>query len=159
VDLKAKSGLSGVTLAFVLSDGGCAATTEVQQHKADVDAFRAGGGMVKASFGGANGTYLENACASRHAMALAIEAFVAQTGVTDLDFDVEQPGAMNTSINQLRAEALKEAQAASNIKVAFTLAAFPRDKWNTPGGITAASVDVVKAAVSAGVTISHVNLM
>jgi chitinase len=66
---------------------------------------------------------------------------------------------MDATTNARRAQALKQVQDQKGVKVAFTLAAFPRDKWGTPGGITAASVDVVKAAVAAGVKISHVNLM
>lgn len=159
VDLENKSGLRGVTLAFVLSNGGCAATTDAQQHLSDIDAFRATGGRVKASFGGANGTYLESACPDAASLAAAIGAFVDQTQITDLDFDVEQAGAMTAPINARRAQALKAVQDQKGVKVSFTLAAFPRDKWDTPGGVTAASVDVLQAAVQAGVTISHVNLM
>src|SRR5262249_39288153 len=35
----------------------------------------------------------------------------------------------------------------------------PRDPNNTPGGMSAAAVEVVRAALAAGVRISHVNLM
>jgi Glycosyl hydrolases family 18 len=159
VDLESKSGLSGVTLAFVLSSGGCGASQDIQQHMGDVNGFRSSGGKVKASFGGADGMYLENACGDAGSLAGAIGAFVSQTGIKDLDFDVEQGGAMNAQVNQRRAQALKMVQDQQGIKVAFTLAAFPRDKWNTPGGVTAPSLDVIKAAVQAGVQISHVNLM
>jgi chitinase len=158
-DLKNKSGLSGVTLAFVLSNGGCAPTQDIQQHMSDVNAYRQSGGKLKASFGGADGTYLENACGDAGSLAQAIGSFVSQTGITDLDFDVEQGGAMTADVNARRAQALKMVQDQKGIKVAFTLAAFPRDKWNTPGGVTAPSLEVIKAAVQAGVTISHVNLM
>ena len=158
-DLKAKSGVGAVTLAFVLGNGGCKATRDIQDHLADVKAFVASGGHVKASFGGADGTYLEASCADDASLAAAIEQFVDETGITDLDFDVEQGGVMDATTNARRGRALKKAQDAKGIQVAFTLAAFPRDKWGTPGGITAASVEVVKAAVSAGVHISHVNLM
>ena len=159
VDLHAKAGLSGITLAFVLSDGGCKATSEIQQHQSDVDAFRAAGGKVKASFGGANGTYLENACPDAGSLAQAIEDFVAATGITDLDFDVEQAGALGDAVNQKRSKALKTVQDKLGIKVAFTLACTPEDPQNNPGGMSDASLGVVKAAVAAGVTLSHVNLM
>lgn len=43
-----------------------------------------------ASFGGATGRYLENGCATTASLTAAIEAFVDDTGLTDLDFDVEQ---------------------------------------------------------------------
>jgi len=159
VDMHAKAGVDGVTLAFVLADGGCAATRDIQQHQADVQAFRAGGGRVKVSFGGANGTYLENACSSSQQLASALRDFVDETGLTDLDFDVEQGGAMNATINARRSEALRTVQTERGISVSFTLAAMPRDKWDTPGGITAAGLDVVSSALSAQVQIHRVNLM
>jgi hypothetical protein len=157
--LRKKTQISGVTLAFVLSNGGCAPTDDVQQHKGDVDAFRNAGGKLKASFGGADGTYLENACGDAGSLAAAIESFITATGITDLDFDVEQAGAMNDTVNTRRAKALKQVQTKTGAKIAFTLAANPADKWGTPGGVTAASLDVLKAVVAEGVTISHVNLM
>ena len=159
VDLHAKAGLSGITLAFVLSDGGCKATSEIQQHQSDVDAFRAAGGKVKASFGGANGTYLESACPDADSLAQAIQDFVGATGVTDLDFDVEQPGTLSDVLDQKRAKALKMVQDNLGIKVALTLACTPTDPQNNPGGLSAASLGVVKAMIAAGVTLSHVNLM
>ncbi|MCU1277786.1 MAG: Chitinase [bacterium] len=160
VDLKTKAGTSAVTIAFVLSSNGCAATHDIQDHRADVDAFRAAGGHVKASFGGADGTYLENACSDDAALAAAIGAFVDATGVSDLDFDVEQPGAMTTDVNAHRGRALALVQKQhAGVRVAFTLPSIPRDKWNTPGGLQASALDVVVQAHKAGVAIAHVNLM
>jgi Ricin-type beta-trefoil lectin domain len=152
VDLKAKTGVNGATIAFVLSNGGCTPTQDVQNNQADVDAFKAGGGLVKASFGGADGTYLDAACSSASALAGAIGAFVDETGITDLDFDVEQGPVMTTAMNQKRGEALKQVQDEKGIKVSFTLPV-------NPTGLDGTGVDVVKQAASAGVTISHVNLM
>jgi chitinase len=159
VDLKAKSGLSQVTIAFVLASGGCSATRDVQDHAADVKAFVAAGGRLKVSFGGAEGTYLESACGDADSLAKAISDFVSETGVTDLDFDVEQPPSMSHDVNVKRGAALAKVQKAKGVKIAFTLPCTPRDKWDTPGGLSAAGVDVVQAAVSAGVDVSHVNLM
>jgi chitinase len=152
VDLKAKSGVSGVTLAFVLSNGGCTTTQDIEQNQADVDAFKASGGFVKASFGGADGTYLDVACSSAGAFAAALESFVETTGITDLDFDVEQAPVMTTAANARRGQGLAQAQAQKGIKVSFTL---PVDT----SGLPADALDVVKQAVKAGVTISHVNIM
>ena len=159
VDMKNKGGPSSATLAFVLSNGGCAGTTDIQSHQSDVNAYVSAGGKVKASFGGANGTYLENACTSSTALSNAIVNFVNATGIKDLDFDVEQGGAMTADINTRRGQALASVQSRTGAKVSFTLSAAPRDKWNTPGGVSAAGVDVLKAAVAAGVKISKVNLM
>ena len=65
VDLQKASGLDEVTIAFVLSNGGCNTTTDIEDNKSDVDAFVANGGHVKASFGGADGTYIEAKCKTR----------------------------------------------------------------------------------------------
>jgi chitinase len=159
VDLKAKTGLSSVSLAFVLSDGGCRATRDVQNNKADLAAFRSSGGRAKASFGGASGTYLENACPDDASLAAAISAFVDETGLTDLDFDVEQGPAMTADVNGKRARALKKVQETKGAKISFTVQALPRDKNGVPGGMSAAAVEVVRAAVNAGVKVSIVNLM
>ncbi|MBI2389444.1 MAG: hypothetical protein HYV09_07590 [Deltaproteobacteria bacterium] len=159
VDMFDKTGLDGVTLAFVVSSGGaCTATRGIPNHQADIEAYRAKGGRVKASFGGASGKYLENTCADAASLAAVITAFVDETGITDLDFDVEQAIAMNATINARRAAALLEVQKKRGIQVSFTLAANPR-VGTTAGGITAASVEVVRAALAAGVRVSHVNLM
>lgn len=150
--LHSAGGLRGATLAFVLSGGGCKATHDIQDHISDVNAFRSAGGMVKASFGGADGTYLEAACSSASALAGAIGAFIDQTGITDLDFDVEQGPVMTTSMNQKRGQALKQLQDQRGVKVSFTL---PVD----PSGLPGNALDVVRRAVEAGVKVSHVNLM
>jgi chitinase len=152
VDMKNKVGTPAVTLAFVLGTGNCQTTTDIQSHVSDVKAYIAAGGHVKASFGGQGGTYLENTCGSAAAMASALTAFVDATGITDLDFDVEQSGAESSSINTLRAQALAQVQKSRGIKVAFTL---PADT----SGMGSQVVPVVQAALAAGVTISHVNLM
>ncbi|MGZ3451122.1 MAG: carbohydrate-binding protein [Polyangiales bacterium] len=159
VELKTKSGLGAATIAFVLSDGTCKATRDIQDHAADVKAFTGSGGHLKASFGGADGTYLESACGDSATLAKAIGDFVGETGITDLDFDVEQPPSMTSDVNAKRAAALATVQKEKAIKVAFTLPCTPRDKWDTPGGLNSYALDVVSAAVKAGVVISHVNLM
>lgn len=151
-DLHKKTGLRAVTLAFVLSGGGCAATRDIQQRASDVAAFRSAGGKLKASFGGASGTYLEVACPDSRSLAEAIGTFVEQTGITDLDFDVEQASAMNAPINQRRAEALKSLQDRRGIRVGLTLAA-------SPNGVKAPGVDVIKTFAQAGVKLTRVNLM
>jgi hypothetical protein len=55
----------------------------------------------------------------------------------------------------MRAEALKTVQTSKGISVAFTLTANPPPG----GGLTSQGIAVVKAALAAGVKVSHVNLM
>lgn len=168
-DMKAKTGLNGATLAFVIAPpGSCSITTDGAVNriegdmKNDITAFQAGGGRLKVSFGGANGTYLESdtACKTVDTLYAALKGFVDRTGLTDLDFDVEQGHEMSDAINSKRAQALARLQAANpSVKVSFTLASTPVDRWNTPGGLSASSLNVVKSAVAAGVKINKVNLM
>ncbi|HZS39600.1 MAG TPA: glycosyl hydrolase family 18 protein [Polyangia bacterium] len=153
MDMKNKGGPDAVTLAFVLSNGGCAVTTDIQSNLADVQAYVAAGGHVKASFGGADGTYLESACPDANSLAGALTAFVEATGITDLDFDIEQGAATsNAAINAMRASALAQVQAKKGIRVAFTLPV-------NPDGLDALGLAVVQSALSAGVQISFVNVM
>jgi chitinase len=152
-EMKARGGPAAVTLAFVLSDGGCNATSEIHDHRADVAAYVAAGGHVKASFGGATGTYLETACGSAGELAAALGRFVDDTGITDLDFDLEQGAtSSNAAVNRLRGAALKQLQDTRHVRVAFTLPV-------APTGLLQDSVDILQAAVTAGVDIARVNGM
>ena len=158
VDLQKKAKLNEVTIAFVLSGGGCKADQGIEQNLADVKAFVAAGGHVKASFGGADGTYVESQCSDAASLATALGDFVDATGITDLDFDIEQDPVLTDTVNAMRGQALKTVQAAKNIQVAFTLAANPHSS-GSPGGLTTQGLSVVSHAVAAGVKVSHVNLM
>ncbi len=150
VDLRNKTGMAGVTLAFVLSGGGCSTDDAVTAHIADIQAFAAMGGQVKASFGGALGTYIEAGCGDPDSLAAAIGDFVDKTGINDLDFDIEQNAAY--ALSTLRGQALKKVQNTKGTRISFTLPA-------GPNGLVAGGLQVVQGALDAGVQISHVNLM
>jgi chitinase len=152
--MKSAGGPGAVTIAFVLSDNNqCKASTEVIDNLDDVKAYVAAGGHVKASFGGADGKYLESACGDADSLATAMSDWVTATGVTDLDFDIEQGTATsNPTINAMRATALAKVQAAKGIHVAFTLPV-------NPDGLDDLGKAVVQSALDAGVTISYVNVM
>ncbi|MFI5299571.1 MAG: hypothetical protein ACHREM_15895, partial [Polyangiales bacterium] len=153
VDMKSKGGPAAVTIAFVLSDGTCKATTDIQSNLADVQAYVAAGGHVKASFGGADGKYLESGCSDAASLAKALSDFVDQTGITDLDFDIEQGSSTsNATINAMRGQALKTVQDAKDISVSFTLPV-------NPDGLDALGKAVVQGALDAGVKVSIVNVM
>jgi hypothetical protein len=153
VEMKNQGGPGAVTLAFVLGNNGCATTTDIQDNLADVKAYVAAGGHVKASFGGADGTYLENSCADANSLAAAIEGFVTATGITDLDFDIEQGSkSSNATTNAMRGTALAKVQADKHIRVAFTLPV-------NPDGLDSLGLAVVKSALDAGVKVSFVNVM
>jgi chitinase len=152
--MKSMGGPGAVTIAFVLADNnGCKASTEVIDNLDDVKAFIAAGGHVKASFGGADGKYLESACGDADSLATAMSDWVTATGITDLDFDIEQGTATsNPTINATRAAALAKVQAAKGIRVAFTLPV-------NPDGLDDLGKAIVQSTLDAGVTISFVNVM
>jgi chitinase len=151
--MKSKGGPSAVTIAFVLGNGSCTTTTDIQSNLSDVQAYIASGGHVKASFGGADGTYLESSCSDANGLASAISDFVDQTGITDLDFDIEQGSSTsNPTINAMRGQALKTVQDSKGISVAFTLPV-------NPDGLDDLGKAVVQSALDAGVKVSIVNVM
>jgi chitinase len=152
-DMQKIGGPSAVTIAFVLGNSGCQTTTDIQDNLDDVKAFIAAGGHVKASFGGQKGSYLEYNCSDAPSLANALSAFVDATGVTDLDFDIEQDTkSSNTTLNAMRAAALKSVQDAKHVRVAFTLPV-------NPDGLDSLGLAIVKSALAAGVNISFVNVM
>lgn len=164
VELSQRSGLAAVTLAFVVSPGGCSAdTATIDANLAgDFKDYQARGGRIRVSFGGANGTYVESdrACATNDNLYTLLADFVRRTSIRDLDFDVEQAAEMTDPVNKRRGAALARLQQTfPGLKVSLTLPSLPRDKNGTAGGMTTAGLAVVRAAVAAGVDVSAVNLM
>jgi chitinase len=164
LDLRRQSGLGAATLAFVIAAGGACAlsndgTTNLIETTlaADIAAFRADGGRLKVSFGGADGTYLENACTSADALESLIEGFVARTGLSDLDFDVEQWEAMTPAVNALRAEAFAGlTRRRPEVRLSFTLPVLPTGLVDVGAND---ALGLLRRTVAAGVPIAHVNLM
>ncbi|MGZ3423439.1 MAG: hypothetical protein ACXVEF_28390 [Polyangiales bacterium] len=155
-----KTGTKGATLGFVVSRGGaCEATREIQTHMGDVVGFIAEGGTVRASFGGFNETYLEEACTDPTTLASVIATFVDDTNIHALDFDLEKVEALTDEVNARRSAALKRLQTIRSVDVSFTLASNPRSKTGVPGGVRPAGLAALQSAVAAGVVISRVNLL
>src|SRR6201999_3758365 len=82
----------------------------------------------------------------------AIEKFVDDTQITDLDFDIEQAPVETQTVNQMRGQALKMVQDAKQAKISFTL-------QTDENGLDKGARSVVTEAFKAGVSIYHVNLM
>jgi hypothetical protein len=164
MELKNASGLSAVTLAFVIASGSsCAVSNDgwsniiETQMVADIAAFRAAGGRLKVSFGGAVGTYLEVACATASALEATLAGFVERTGLADLDFDVEQWEAMTATVNTRRAQAFVALQAAHpEVEISFTLPVMPTGLVDVGASDT---VTLLRTTAQAGVRVKHVNLM
>ncbi|HEY0193842.1 MAG TPA: hypothetical protein VGC42_22150 [Kofleriaceae bacterium] len=152
-DMKAKGGPAAVTVGFVLSNGGCEVTSDIHGHLDDVRAYTSAGGHVRASFGGAVGMYLEYQCGTAALLAAALGRFIDDTGITDLDFDLEQHAqSSNPALNALRGQALKQLQDSKRAQISFTLPV-------TTAGLLPESTDILKAAITAGVQITFVNAL
>jgi hypothetical protein len=157
MDAKSKAGIHAATLAFIVAGSGC--SFDDGGHTIDVDmssdiaAFRAAGGKVIVSFGGADGTYLESNCSASQMSAL-IDGLIQRHGIRDLDFDVEGDQVGKSGLNKVRSAAIKTLQDKyPDLNVSFTLAVMP-DTGLDPTGIA-----VLKSAVSAGVKVHVVNVM
>ncbi|MEO5970961.1 MAG: hypothetical protein ABIQ95_13615 [Bdellovibrionia bacterium] len=125
-DSKKKAGLKRVTLAFELSGGGCTLSKDIPSMQSDINAFMAAGGTVIASFGGASGTYLEPQCSSAQALFNVLDKFITQTGIKNLDFDVEGSTMGDTSTNARRFDALNMLRAKyPGMYISLTIATNP----------------------------------
>jgi chitinase len=95
---------------------------------------------------------VEAKCTDAASYAMALSTFVDQTGITDLDFDIEQGPVETAAANTQRGQGLKMVQDAKHIQVSFTL-------QTDLSGLDSGARAVITGAVTAGVVISHVNLM
>jgi chitinase len=166
------SGVNDVTLAFVLADpdGGCTsdlASDGIQDNLADIRAFIAAGGHVKLSFGGAQGLYLQDptACSNATDLANAIGSVIDATGITDLDFDVEQPfdSGMSDQANQNLGQALASLQKTKHVEFGLTLMV-NSDVQDDAGGGGPPGLDsqaqlLVGEVADAGAQIGRLNVM
>lgn len=154
---KSAGGVLAATMAFGVSGGGCTLGGGLEANmsgagKTDIVNFQAAGGRVILSFGGASGTYLENAC-SDDGMFNLINNILATTGARAIDFDVEGSQLDIASLNTRRSNVAKRLQAAyPGLYVSFTL---PVD----PSGLENDALAVLKSAHSAGVNVNVVNVM
>ena len=154
---KSSGGVLAATMAFGVSGGGCTLGGGLEANmsgagKTDIVNFQAAGGRVILSFGGASGTYLENAC-SDDAMFNLINNILSTTGARAIDFDVEGDQLDIASLNTRRSNVAKRLQAAyPGLYVSFTL---PVD----PSGLEDDALAVLRSAHGAGVSVNVVNVM
>jgi hypothetical protein len=159
-----EAGARYLTAAFVLSSGGCspawngvadpATAARLQAGLADL---RAGGGDAVASFGGANGTELAQACPDVPSLAAAYRSVIDEYGFTHVDFDVEGAATGDQASTDRRSQALALLQSGyaaqgKTLTVSLTLPVLP-------SGLTPEGLDVVAGAVHAGLKLGVVNVM
>ncbi len=183
--IKAGSGINAVSLGFVTAQGGnqCIPTwggyTDYPAfggnpyRKANIDAFRAAGGKIVVSFGGAAGTELASACPTVGALAAAYKQVIAAYRPTHIDFDIEGDEVDDAAGNARRAAAIrilqkpkkkkkkgkkgaattkKKKKSKPGVAVGFTLAVLP-------SGLDDQGLGLVRQAVSSRDNLSVVNGM
>jgi hypothetical protein len=165
-DMVAHSQATGVkqyTLAFLVSNGSCAASWGGVLPVGDaglaqrVTALRNSGGDVRISFGGANGSELATVCTSPEQLAVAYQAAIDAYSATRIDFDVEGAALANAAANDRRAKAIEilqqnAAKAGKQLDVSVTLPALPQ-------GLTQDGVNLLNNAQGNQLEFDSVNIM
>ncbi len=163
-------GTSLVTLGFMQADqngnlawAGLAALEPSSTNEqavainTSIATFKAAGGDVMISFGGASGTSIAQAYAAKgrtaQELAAAYAAVIDTYGVTHIDFDIEGAAVADSASITLNSQALALLQKQKpQVQIWYTLPVLPT-------GLTADGLNVVDAALAAGVKLDGVNVM
>jgi chitinase len=136
------TGHDDFVLSFILAgQGGCEPNwggnlpLDDAELLADVAALRSTGGQVVLASGGAQGPYLENACANATELADAYRAALDAVDANSLDVDIESDVPV-----RLVTEALAELQQERGTAITLTL------QVEDESGLTPLAVDVLQAA-------------
>lgn len=154
-----KTGVKEYNLAFITSGGGCApkwgGTEELGDNAVakQIEDFRAEGGDVRVSFGGAAGSELGLACDSVDELAKAYGKVIEAFALKKVDFDIEGSALPDTEANTRRAQAIAQLQKThKDLDVSFTLPVLPE-------GLTQDGTGLLENAKENGVKVSAVNIM
>ena len=151
-----------VVLGFITGNG-CTPTwngTPLAQATAintRIQQTQALGDQVIASFGGKIGPEPAVSCSDPAQLAASYQSVVSRYNLSTIDLDIEGSASLNSTVNARRAVAIAtvqkaQAKAGRGLAVWLTLAV-------TPSGLLPDSLAVVREMMSAGVTISGVNVM
>lgn len=158
------AGARYVTAAFMLSAGGCSPVWNgsadpafAANLKAGLADLRAAGGDAVASFGGANGTELAQACPDVAGLKAAYKSVIDEYGFTHVDFDIEGAATGDTASVDRRSQALAQLQSGyaaqgKTLTVSLTLPVLP-------SGLTQEGLAIVDSAARNGLKIGVVNVM
>ncbi|AOK16624.1 chitinase [Burkholderia cepacia] len=165
-----RQGIQQFTLAFVVAGSGCTPSWGGVQPIGNgasgglltsigtaVTNYRAKGGEVAVSFGGANGTPLMQACTSVPALKTALQTVIDTYDLTHIDFDIEGASQLDTAAVARNFQAVAQLQASYAAKgkplhVTLTLPTMPT-------GLTQDGLNVVNAAIASKVNLDAVNVM
>jgi hypothetical protein len=144
------TGVKWLTLAFMLSDGGCnpkwdgsRALTGGSDQSA-INAIRSAGGDIVVSFGGWSGNKLGEHCSSASALAGAYQKVIDAYKLKAIDIDIESTEMSNATVRQRVIDALKTVKAGNpGIKTYVTMG-------TTPSGPDSDGVDLINKGAAAG---------
>ena len=154
---KAASGDAFYSPAFLIPQSGCTPMWEdgnyaLGQFTAQVNTFKAAGGNVIVSSGGAEGGELAQTCTSVTSLTAAYAGIVSAYGPR-LDFDIEGSPLDDTASIARRDQALAALQAQNPaVQVDFTLPV-------APDGLESNALNLLKDAKAKGVKVNLVNIM
>ena len=168
--IKAATGVSTFSLAFVTSAGGCvpawggypslglnSSDSQLAAMNSSIAGLRAAGGNVLISFGGASGSELAQTCTDVQALTAAYQATVDKYRLARIDFDIEGAAQTDHAANLRRGKAVAALQTAmassgKNLTVTFTLPVLE-------SGLTADGLGVLKDTATGGGRVDLVNVM
>ncbi|MFI0775265.1 chitinase [Streptomyces sp. NPDC021212] len=158
-DVMSATGTRQFTMAFMLSDGGCAPKWDGSRaltggtDQSTINAIRAAGGDVTISFGGWSGNKLGEKCSSASALAAAYQKVIDAYRLKAIDIDIESTEFENATVRQRVIDALKTVkQKNSGIKVYVTFG-------TTTTGPDANGTDLVKRGARAGLDVDGWTVM
>jgi chitinase len=163
--IQRQSGINLFTLAFILSNGGCAPgwggvgsiTNDTLPNGVSMQTLiqnvRAAGADVIISFGGAFGTELAQSCTDVASLQAAYQAVINRYNAKMLDFDVEGASVMDQASITRRNQALVRLKAANpGLVVSYTLPVLP-------AGLVDSGVNILRSAKADGLNLDLVNVM
>jgi chitinase len=158
----AATGLKDYTLAFLTPQSGCtphweAGGSSVGAFNSQINSLKSAGGNVIVSFGGApegnNPNEIAQTCTTVSSLTAAYANVVNTTGVTRLDFDIEESVINDSAANTRRNQALAALQAQNpSVQIDYTLAV-------DATGLPSTQLNLLKDAKAKGVNVNLVNIM
>lgn len=159
VDVMKETGLTQLTMAFVLSGGGCSPAWDGSrpltggQDEQTIKAVQAAGGDITPSVGGWSGSKLGEVCSSAQELAGAYQKVIDAYGLKSIDVDIESTEVESADARKRVVDALKIIKEGnSGIKVYLTFG-------TTPQGPNANGKDLIQKGADAGLDVDGWTVM
>jgi len=146
------TGANVLTIAFVISSGGCKPLLDPPIVTA-IKNLQAAGKKAIISFGGANGMELGQACTSVSDLEDAYQSVIDTCGVSNLDFDIEGAAVEDGASIDRRNQAIADLQSKNpDLRISYTLPVLT-------SGLVDSGLNILRSAIAHNVKLSIVNIM